>query len=59
MIFSVPPPKIGELQRGLDGKISNSQLGSWRTKETANKFSQLANAALLEKHPSALVGVEP
>jgi hypothetical protein len=55
----VPLPKTGELQRGPDGKISNSQLGGWRTKEVANKFSQLAIAALLEKHPSALDGVEP
>jgi len=59
IIFSVPLPKTGELQRGPDGKISNSQLGGWRTKEVANKFSQLAIAALLEKHPSALDGVEP
>ena len=55
----MPLPKTGELQRGPDCKISYSQLGSWRTKEIANKFSQLAIAVLLEKHPSALDRVEP
>ena len=49
----------GRAPRYEKGRIRYSQLAGWRTKELANKFSQLAIAALLEKHPSAIDGVEP
>jgi hypothetical protein len=42
-----------ELRKDPNGRILYAPLGTWRDKETSEKFSRLAVEALLEKFPDA------